>query len=66
MEFLHPTDFPLTVLTDASHGIVVGGVVDVVAVKIGFVLANVVVFNGSGAGNGVVVVEGEGGGGIIS
>lgn len=24
MEFLHPTDFPLTVVTDASHGAGVG------------------------------------------
>jgi hypothetical protein len=56
MEFLHPTDFPLTVLTDASHfsgdGVIGAGVVVVVVVieigvvvvvKIGFVLVRAVV-----------------------
>lgn len=59
MEFLHPTGFPLAVLTDASHlsGDGVGGIGEgfvvvvvsmieigvVVVVKIGFVLALAVV-----------------------
>jgi hypothetical protein len=34
MEFLHPTDFPLTVVTDFSHGVDV----DVEIVEIGVVL----------------------------